>query len=228
MRKTKLFSLLIFSALLFGAIGGVVGYQEYLYRWSDNGDGGTHGGCHHETADTKASVNGTLVLTVNETGNLSPGQAFTLEIDILNFTEANLDPYEGRFTLGLPGYKGDNAKFTLSLDSQTLNRRERVDSYGSYDPGDIDNVFELFAPTEAGTFTLFAVAMAAMNQTDEQSYNITYVQDSVQITVVLPPGAAAPAATISGGLLTIIIGSTLAVSTILILRIRKRVRKREL
>lgn len=230
MKKTKIFALLIFSALIFGVIGGVVGYQEYLYRWEDNGGGGTHGGCHHD--DSVPSVIGTLVLTVNETGNLSPGQAFTLEIDVLNFTEATVDPYvrsgSGRVSVGLPGYKGDNAKFTLALNHQTLNRGEKLDQWGSYDPGDTDNVFELFAPMEAGTFELWAVVMAAMNQTDTESFNITYVEDFVTITVVAPSGPATGPETISGGLLVVILSCTLGVSTILTLRIRKRARRIEL
>lgn len=225
MRKTKLFSLLIFSALLFGVIGGAVGYQEYIYRWINNGAGGTHGACHH-SADTKVSVNATLVLTINETGSLSPGQAFELSVAVLNFTEANLAPYDGRITVGVPGYQGDNAKFTSGLSHQTLNRGEQVDSYGSYNDSNADNEFELFAPFEAGTFDLVALAICAMNQTDESAYNMTYVQDSIQITVV--GGTGAGAGTISGGLLAIIIGSTFAVSTILLVRMRKRMRKREL
>ncbi|MHA2035490.1 MAG: hypothetical protein ACW98X_03595 [Promethearchaeota archaeon] len=227
MRKTKIISLIIFSTILLGSIGGVVAYQEYIYRWVNNGAGGTHGACHG-SANTKASVNGTLVLTVNETGSLSPGQAFTIEVDILNFTEANLAPYDGRVTVGVPGYQGDNAKFTSSLAHQTLNRRESVDSYGSYDPGDTDNVFELHAPTAAGVYDLVAVVIAGVNQTDASAYNLTYVQDSVQITVVAPSGPTTPPATISGGVLAVIIGSTFAISTILIVRMRKRMGKKEL
>ncbi|MFX1455932.1 MAG: hypothetical protein ACFFDB_11225 [Promethearchaeota archaeon] len=224
MRKTKILSLIIFSTILFGTIGGVVAYQEYIYRWINNGAGGTHGACHG-SADTKASVNGTLVITVNETGDLSPGQAFSIEVDILNFTEANLSPYDGRFTLGVPGYQGDNAKFTSALSHQTLNRREQVDSYGSYNPGDTDNVFELFAPKTAGTYDLYAVAIAAVNQTDNEPYNITYVQDFVQITVV---GTTGGGGTISGGLLVVIVGSVFAITTILVVSMRKRIRKKDL
>ncbi|MFW9825376.1 MAG: hypothetical protein ACFFE4_20715 [Candidatus Thorarchaeota archaeon] len=224
MRKTKILSLIIFSTILFGTIGGVVAYQEYIYRWINDGAGGTHGACHG-SANTKASVNGTLVLTVNETGNLSPGQAFTIEVDILNFTEANLSPYDGRVTIGVPGYQGDNAKFTSALSHQTLNRREQVDSYGSYDPGNTNNVFELFAPKTAGTYDLVAVAIAAVNQTDASAYNITFVQDSVQITVV---GTSGGGGTISGGLLVIIVGSVFTITTILVVSMRKIIRKKEL
>ena len=63
----------------------------------------------------KRVVLGSLVLSVNVTGDLSPYQHFTLEVDILNFTEANLDPYDGRVTVGVPGHQGDNALFTSSL-----------------------------------------------------------------------------------------------------------------
>ncbi|MHA2181747.1 MAG: hypothetical protein ACXAAH_10020 [Promethearchaeota archaeon] len=223
MRKTKIFALVIFSAILLGSIGGVFAYQEYIYRWINNGAGGTHGACHG-SSNTKTSVNGTLVLTVNETGNLSPGQPFELSVAILNFTEANLSPYDGRVTVGVPGYQGDNGKFSSALDTQTLNRGEQVDAYGSYNDSNADNEFVLFAPMEAGTFDLVALAIAAMNQTDESAYNMTYVQDSIQITVVGGTGGGS----ISGGLLAVIIGSTFAVSTILLVKMRKRLQKREL
>jgi hypothetical protein len=207
-----------------GIVGVALGYQEYLYRWINNGQGGTHGACHG-SANTKASVNGTVVLSINVTGNLSPLQPFTLEVDILNFTEANLDPYEGRFTLGVPGYQGDNALFTSSLAHQTLNRRERVDEWGSYDPTDNDNKFDLLAPSKAGTYDLMAVAIAGMNHTAISAYNLTFVQGSIEITVTGSIGATTD--TISGGVLTIIIGSSVAVLTVLILTVRKRLRKRE-
>ncbi|KKL67888.1 hypothetical protein LCGC14_2130480 [marine sediment metagenome] len=323
MRKNKLISMLIFSALIFGTIGGAIGYQEYIYRWVNNGAGGTHGACHG-SSNTKESVLGTMVLTINETGNLLTGQAFELSVAVLNFTEANLAPYNGRFTLGVPGYQGDNALFTSGLSHQTLNRGEAVDTWGSYNDSNADNEFMLFAPMIPGTYNLTAVAIAGMNQSDESSYNLTYVQEYISINVVeiidtthpiitvaptvktvahdytgqsfswtatdinpdtyriylngtvnvtsttwtsaapvsynipdgLAPGPhifkivfadllgntvvhtavlivnpeseAAPGPTISGGLLTVIVGSIFGVTTILILGIRKKVRKREL
>ena len=323
MKKTKLFSMLILSALILGTIGGAIGYQEYLYRWSDDGDGGTHGGCHI-SSKTKESVLGTIVLTVNETGNLLPGQAFELSVAVLNFTEANLSPYDGRMTIGVPGYLGDNALFASGLSHQTLNRGESVDTWGTYNASDSDNEFLLFAPMIPGNFDVYAVAISGMNQSNEGAYNLTYVEGSISINVVevidtthpiitvsptvktvahdytgksfswtatdinpdsyriflndtvnvtattwtsgtpvsynipdgLAPGPhifrivfedllgnsvehtamlivnpeseAAPGPTISGGLLTVIVGTTLAVSTILILSIRKKIRKRDL
>ena len=222
MKKTKILSLLIFITLFAGIIGAALGYQEYLYRWKDDGDGGTHGGCHG-SANTIASTNGTFVLSINETGTLAPLQHFTLEVDILNFTEANLTPYNGRITLGVPGYEGDNALFTSSLGSQTLNRGEQVDVYGSYNPNDNDNKFDLVAPSKAGTYTLVALAIAGMNQTDKSAYNLTYVVDSVQITV--EGSSPVDAGTIPGASLTIIIGSITVVSASLIFIMKKRSKK---
>lgn len=219
MKKTKILSLTIFLTLLIGITSATMGYQEYFYRWVE---GGTHGGCHGGS-NTKASVLGNLVLSVNVTGDLSPLQHFTLEVDILNFTEANLAPYDGRVTVGVPGHQGDNALFTSSLASQTLNRRESVDSYGSYDPGNNNNKFDLIAPSVAGNYTLVALAIAGMNQTSLSAYNLTYVQDSIQITVV--GSIPTTADTISGVNLTIIIGSIAAVSTSLILIVRKQKKK---
>jgi len=225
LKKTKILSLTIFLTLLMGITGAAMGYQEYFSRWINDGTGGTHGGCHGG-ANTKESVMGSLTLSINVTGDLSPLQHFTLEVDILNFTEANLDPYDGRVTIGVPGHQGDNALFTSSLASQTLNRRESVDIYGSYNPSDNDNKFDLVAPNEAGTYTLLALAIAGMNQTDISAYNLTYVQDSIQITVEGPTPS--DAGTIMGANLTIIIGSILAVSTGSIFIIRKRMKKRGL
>ncbi|MBY9009498.1 MAG: hypothetical protein KGD74_06505 [Candidatus Lokiarchaeota archaeon] len=222
MKKTKLLSLTIFLTLLVGITGATMGYQEYFSKWIE---GGTHGGCHGG-ANTSESVMGNLVLSINVTGDLSPLQHFTLEVDILNFTEANLDPYGGKVTVGVPGHQGDNGLFTSSLASQTLNRGESVNIYGSYNPGDNDNKFDLVAPSKAGNYTLVALAIAGMNHTDVSAYNLTYVQDSIQIIVV--GSTPTDAGTIPGVNLTIIIGSIAAVSASLIFIIRKRTKKRGL
>ncbi|MFW9950594.1 MAG: hypothetical protein ACFFKA_10790 [Candidatus Thorarchaeota archaeon] len=222
MKKTKILSLAIFLTLLVGITGATMGYQEYFYRWKDDGEGGSHDSCHGVN-NNRESVMGSLVLTINVTGNLSPLQHFTLEIDILNFTEANEAQYEGRVTIGVPGHQGDNALFTSSLASQTLNRRESVDTYGSYNPGDNDNKFDLVAPNQAGTYTLVALAIAGMNQSTLSAYNLTYVQDSIQITV--EGSTPSDGGTIFGANLIIVIGSILAVSTSVIFIVRRRIKR---
>ncbi|KKL46203.1 hypothetical protein LCGC14_2347920, partial [marine sediment metagenome] len=189
MKKSKLISLVILSALLFGTIGTAFAYQEYLYRWNDDGSGETHGGCHTNAGPTTEG-SGELELTISETGSLSPGEEFVLTVIIKNFTEATEAPYvrsgAGRITIGVPGYLGDNALFTSSLANQTLNRGERVDAYGSYEPTDDDNKFALFAPSTAGTYVLWAVVIAGVNQTSDnhaEEAAITYLEGSITITV---------------------------------------------
>ena len=236
MKKTKLISLVILSALLFGIIGSAVAYQEYLYRWPNDGEGGTHGACHG-SAGTKESTAGSLDLSINETVDLAPLQAFTLEVIINNFTEATVDPYvrsgKGRVTLGVPGYLGDNAKFSSALSHQTLNRGESLDQWGSYDPSDDDNKFVLFAPKENGTFTLWAVVIAAVNQTSPNhadDANITYIEGSITIEVVGPSiivGGGGGGGVIPGALLAITIGSVFVVSTIIILKKKNIIKKKQ-
>ncbi len=226
MKKTKLISLVILSALLFGIIGGAFAYQEYLYEWSDEGEGGTHGGCHGDEG-TAESTTGSLVLSINETGNLAPSQPFTLEVLINNFTEATVDPYvrsgAGRVTLGVPGYLGDNAKFTSSLAHQTLNRGEKLDDWGSYDPSDTDNEFMLMAPNEAGTFVLWAVVIAGMNQSDASAANLTYIEGSISITVVAPTGGGGDGGTIAGDILLLTVGSAFIVTIVVVIKKKHKI-----
>ena len=228
MKKTKLMSLVILSALLIGIIGSSAAYQEYLYRWKDDGDGGDHASCHGTTIE---STTGSLTLTINETGNLSPGQAFTLDVIINNFTEATVDPYTrsgaGRVTLGVPGYMGDNAMFTSSLSHQTLNRGERLDEWGSYTDNS-DNEFMLFAPGAAGTYELWAVVIAGVNQSSDNhadEYNITYLEDSMTITVVAPVGGGDGGGTIAGDILLITVGSAFIVTIVVVVKKKNKMKK---
>ncbi len=237
MMKKKIFVFSITALLFMGVIFSANAYHEYITTW----EGPAHLHCGHD--ESNESVLGSLVLTVNETGSLEPYQMFEITIEVLNFTEVTVDPYYNRTMIGIPGVgeEGvvmDNHLFSSPLGEHILNRREEVDRWGSYDEStatrsDTDCLFKLLAPGKAGTYTLMALAIAAVNQSgdfadtvEHADMNITYIEETVTITVVAAGGAGAPS--ISGGLLTVIIGSTFAASTILILSIRKKVRKKEL
>ncbi len=178
----------------FGLIGAVVGYQEYIHEFT----GPSHSwGCHGAGS---ASVGGSLILQVNETGTLAPNQAFELRIQVRNFTEAVAAPYLSRVTIGVPGEYLDNARFSLaSLAGQNLNRREQLNATADYSNFnfssglylDVDNLFVLRAPDTAGNFNLGAVAIAAFNGTapsNSADYTPRWVLGSVTITVVAPTG----------------------------------------
>ena len=230
LKKTKLIPLAILLAIFFGTIGSAFAYQEYLYRWSDDGGGDTHGGCHGDEG-TAESIIGTLELSINETGNLTPLQPFTLDVIIKNFTEALVDPYtytssrtnvtSGRVTLGVPGYLGDNAEFTSGLSHQTLNRGEILDDWGSYDDN-TDNEFMLFAPNKAGVFVLWAVAIAGMNQSDASAANLTYIEGSITVTVVAPNGGG-DGGTIAGDILLITVGSAFIVTIVMVVKKKHKI-----
>jgi hypothetical protein len=91
-------------------------------------------------------------------------------------------------------------------------------------------IFDLMAPDTVGTYELVVCAISAANRSvwhpGYSYYNITFATGSIFVDVVAPAGT--EGGTISGGLLAVIIGSTFAVSTILLVTMRKRLRKREL
>lgn len=246
MMKKKIFVFSITALLFMGVISSVNAYHEYITTW----EGPAHEHCGHDASTP--SVNGTLTLTLSETGDLEPYQTFNVSLSVLNFTEALVDPYYGKIMLGIPGVGDlgvtmDNHLFSSPLGIHILNRRESVDAWGSVnedsrltdhsgDPSPMDTTFTLLAPKEAGTYTLMGLAIVGVNQSgdfadkvEDAEVNITYIEGTTTVTVVAAESPApAPAPSISGGLLTVIIGSTFAVSTILVLSIRKKVRKKEL
>ena len=242
MMKKKIFVFSISALLFIGVIFSANAYHEYITTW----EGPAHEHCGHDAST--ASVNGTLTLTLNFTGTLEPYQMFEIAIEVNNFTEATLDPFYNRTMLGIPGVgeEGvviDNHLFSSPLGEHVLNRREEVDRWGSYDESmgtrsDTDTIFKLLAPDKAGNYTLMALAICGVNQSgvfadsvEHAEVNITYIEGTVDIEVVGPAvngGNGGDGGVISGGLLTVVIGSTFAASTILVLSIRKKVRKREL
>lgn len=226
--KKKLFSLTLVAIIAIGGLATVYGYHELIYEW----EGASHSACGHDGPTAKASVNGTLTLTVNETGTLTAYQKFTIEIDVNNFTEAIPDPYYKRIIVCIPGMIGDNDLFSFSPGTQILNRRESVDStFGSYNPGDTDNVFELIAPGTTGNYSLYGLALAGANHSssfsspvNDAEVNITFVQDSVIIEVVAPADPGTIADSIPG-FITIALFSSIGVAVFaVVLRVRRKKR----
>ena len=230
MIKKKIFVISITALLFMGVIYYVDAYHEYIKTW----EGPQHEHCGHD-ASTPSAI-GTLVLSLNETGDLAPYQAFELEVDVLNFTESLGDPFYGRIMVGVPGVGAlgvdiDNHMFALPLGEQRFNRRESVDAHGSYDPGDTDNIFTLLAPRVAGTYDLMALAICGVNQSsafadtvEHAEVNITYIEGVIQVTVVGGGGGTGDQAI--PGFLTLALLSSMSVTiaaVILTVRRRKRI-----
>jgi hypothetical protein len=236
--KKKIFVLSITALLFIGVVFSVNGYHEYITTW----EGPAHEHCGHDASTP--SVNGTMTLSLSVTGDLSPYQPFNVSLDVKNFTEALVDPYYGKIMLGIPGEGDlgvvmDNHLFSSPLGQARLNRRESVDAWGSVNedskltahgggPSLMDCTFTLLAPGTAGTYTLMGLAIAGVNQSssfadtvEHAEVNITYIEATIQVTVVgtapVGDGGAIP------GFLTLTVISTLGITVaIVILNIRRR------
>ncbi len=221
MRRRNILKLSIIAILLVSVIGGASAYHEYIYTFEEDHTAG----CHNGNANNGESVIGNLTITITPSGSLETLQAFTIDVVINNFTELDNSAYENRTTIGISKDLGDNAAFLRGVSNKSFSRRTKVDKYGSdLTPTTLDAV----APQTAGVYELVITAVAAMNQSDESGYNFTFAKGSISVTVVAPTGPAAAPGTISGGILTIILGSVFTVSTVIILKMRKRFRKKEL
>jgi len=245
----KLISLAILSIIAFGSLASVYGYQEYFYRWVDRGSGEEHGGCaHDDNHDPLESVNATLTITLETTGTIEPYDEIEISFDIFNFTEALAAPYDRRFSHGIAGYVGDNSDFLMNNSHQYMNRGERVDSvWGSY-VDDSDAEYILYAPKEAGSYTLVVTAMAAMNNSlrgdnitwdgkliDEGgddvklAYDIVYIEGSIVIEVIAPAenGGGGGGSTIPGFITAVMLSSVgvAILAVVLIVRRKRRILK---
>ncbi len=235
MNKKKIFGLTITALLFIGVMFSANGYHELIKTW----EGPAHEHCGHDASIP--SVNGTLMLSINETGNLAPYQAFEIIMEVKNFTEVLGDPYYSYMMLGLPGVGAegvdiDNDKFSLPLGEKLLARKRKVDAYGSYDEStstrsSTDCLFVLLAPGQAGTYDLMGLSIAGFNQTSTNFYanvtndmemNITYIEEIIQITVV---GAAPGDGGSIPGFITLALISTIGVSVFAVaLKVRRKKR----
>lgn len=236
MMKKKICVLAISLFLFMGVIISANAYHEYITTW----EGPAHEHCGHDASTP--SENGTLVLTVNETGNLEPYQVFELTIEVLNFTEALEDPYYGRIMIGVPGLgeEGvdiDNHLFSSPLGEHSLNRREAVDDWGSYDESmgtrsDEDCLFRLLAPDKAGTYTLMGLAIAAVNQSgdfadtvEHADMNITYIEETVTITVVASAENGGGGTSTIPGFITVVMLSSIGATVLAVVLFVRRKRR---
>ncbi len=240
MMKKKIFVFSISLFLFLGVIISANAYQEYITTW----EGPAHEHCGHDASTP--SADGTLVLTLSETGNLEPYQEFNVSLAVSNFTEALEEPFNGKVLLAIPGVGAegvviDNHLFSSPLGIHTLNRREDVDIWGSINedtkltsrgnPSPMDATFTLLAPGEAGTYTLMGLAICGVNQSsaylgsvEDSEVNITYVEGTITVTVVAAPENGGGGGTIPG-FITIVLLSSVGVTVVaVVLAVRRKKR----
>ncbi|HEC37433.1 hypothetical protein LCGC14_1865020 [marine sediment metagenome] len=222
MRRRNFFKLSILAVFIISIVGGASAYHEYVYTIDD-----THtANCHAGGDPADESTIGKLNVTLTPSGDLEPYQAFSVAVIILNFTELDNSAYQNRTTIGFSKDLGDNAAFFRGVSNKSFSRRVSVDKFGS---DTSPTTFGAVAPATPGTYDLVLIAVAAMNQTDESGYNITFAKGTVSVTVVAADiGGSASDPTISGGIFGITIGIVVAISTIAILQVKKRMRKKDI
>jgi len=222
----KLISLTLLAILAIGTIASVYGYQEYFYEWEDEGGGEEHGGCDHGDDDAIVSTDGEVSITLITTGTIAPYEEFVIMLEVTGFVEPLEDPYDGRFIHGISGYKGDNDEFSIPTTDHSENRRERVDDNGDYlnatltGHSAMGNYYTLVAPGSAGTYTLVATAIAALNQSSGDEYPFVYCEGSIEITVV---GSAGGSDDSIPGFITVVMLSAVGVAVLaIVLTVRRK------
>ena len=222
----KLISLTVLAIIAIGSVASVYGYQEYFYRWGEDGEG-EHGGCDHDVDPAVESVLGSVGITLITTGTIAPYGEIEIMIEVFNFTECLEDPFDGRMIHGIPGYRGDNSEFSIPTGNHSENRRERVDDWGSYLNASLSghsaggNYYHLLAPGAAGTYELVITSMAALNHSSGDEYSIVYVEGSIDITVVGSAGAGSPS-TIPGFITAVMLSSVGVAVLAVVLKARKK------
>jgi len=220
MKKTKLISLIVLSALVFGILGSsAFAYHEYIYTF----DGDSHtGGCHAGSTNDGESVTGSLDVTITPSGNLEPLQVFTISVAIDSFTELDNSAYQNRTTIGISKEFGDNSAFLRGVENKSFSRRIKVDADGNLlTPTELGAI----APETPGEYTLVIVAIAAMNQSTEAGYNFIFAQGSVTVTVAAPANGGGGGPTIAGDILLITVGSAFVVTMVVVIKKKHKIKK---
>lgn len=220
MRRKKIFTLSILAVLFVSVIGGASAYHEYIYTFEDDHTASCHGGDWSMLGESY----GNLTVTLTPSGDLETLEAFTISVVINNFTELDNSAYQNRTTIGISSDLGNNSVFLRSVSDKSFSRRVKVDANGD----DLTpTTLGAIAPETPGTYELVITAVAAMNQSTEAPYNFTFAKGSLMVNVVAPAGPAA-AGSISGGIIGITLSVVVGVTTIVLLQMRKRIRKRNI
>ena len=247
--KTNNISIFIIAALVLATIGGVLGSPGSFFT------GAGHGNCHNGSAPGEGpaveSVNATIFqdsastvpgINVSRATTMYTTQSFSITVYIVNFTEAN-NVSNGRrgagqpanITIQLSAARGNNTDFTIPIWYQSA-----VVLDGDGDSAAVK--FDLTAPAAVAiNYSLTVDALQAINTTLSGGVNratqIIFATASVNITTIARPPAASSGGgggdrdlwkeeTIPGNLLIITFFSIFAVSTILIIKRKKQLKRK--
>ncbi len=250
--KNKQISLLIISVLMIASIGGVVAHD--WRNLSGTGHQGCHNsGATESATGTLVDPDAPTVpsgVKITPSSKLSPGQRFNASVIIANFTEANsvdrkFPSESANVTVQISSHRGDNVDFGFGWEESVSDDKadssywmmQEVVLDASGNSSQID--FWLVAPSSSGYHTLVIDAISAINNSEtpgvDRSIPIIFASANITIYVRRVLLAAAgdddddrdlwKEAAIPGYLLIITLGTIFAVSAVLILRIKKKMKK---
>ncbi|MFX1496274.1 MAG: hypothetical protein ACFFBH_01990 [Promethearchaeota archaeon] len=172
--KKKIIPVIVLTSFLLVLVGGVVAYPSSIEGFL----GGSHTGCHALVSPTTESIEGTVTVDCVQGTSLTAGQYFTINVAIINFTEALINDRGSEVSVAVAATRGDNANFGSKLDEPVRLAEITLDGNGD---SNVPISFDLIAPTTDGSYTLVVDALSAANSTD--AVGIIYASGNVVLTI---------------------------------------------
>ncbi|MFX1572578.1 MAG: hypothetical protein ACFFB0_07510 [Promethearchaeota archaeon] len=174
--KKKIFRIFIIFLFVFAAIGTVNAWPGHMIEWEKK----DHGSCH---SGEYTVGSGGLTGVVTPTGTKTPGQQFTVELDIKGFTEAA----NKHVVVGVSARLADNNKFYLGVQEEDDAHYAEGVEVGLDSSGNANNtvILEFYAPTEDGNYTLSIIA-AEGGESYATAHAFNYLELLIPTEVVTP------------------------------------------
>ncbi len=173
--KRKSFLIVIVFAFSLAVIGTVSAWPSHMLEFEKT----DHGSCHAGTYTV--SVGGILSATVTPGGTKSPGQQFSLTLDITGFTEAA----NKTVMIGISARLADNNEFFLGIQEDQGVYSAEGEEVGLDSSGDANNTVTLvlFAPAADGNYTLSVIA-AEGGESFPTAHAFDYIELLIDVEVV--------------------------------------------
>jgi hypothetical protein len=172
----KIFRMFIIFFFVFAVIGTVSAWPSHMLELEKT----DHGSCHFGTYTVGT---GALTATVTPAGAKTPGQEFTVVLDINGFTEAANE----HVMVGVSARLADNHEFFLGVQEDAGEYYADGEEVGLDSSGDANNTVTLvfFAPNTDGNYTLSIIA-AEGGESFPTAHAFDYLELLIDVEVVTP------------------------------------------
>ena len=173
--KRKSFFIVIVFAFSLAVIGTVSAWPSHMLEFEKT----DHGSCHAGTYTV--STGGVLSATITPNGTKSPGEQFSVTLDIMGFTEAASETV----MVGISARLADNNEFFMGIQEDAGEFKAGGEEVGLDSSGDANNTVTLvlFAPGTYGNYTLSVIA-AEGGESFATAHGFDYIELLIVIEVV--------------------------------------------